>query len=410
MTKGLDPAFVHFSAGSSGKQDEGEIIVDVQGDDLVPLDQLTRTLAKQIGEKEGLKDVVLRYKSPRPEMQVVIDREKTGLTGLTSRQIGDSLRNAIQGGVATKLVSEGQELDVRVRFKQEFRDKPDNINDIFLKIKTGEFVPVKEIARMEKSTIPVKIFRKNKRRTYSFSVRPRGITINQARESVRSVLGVSLPPGFRAKSSDEAGESSTKASALRSMLVFGSLLVFMVLSGWFESVMRPLGPLLLIPMMVSIALTFMLARGLGLSFGAVIGLTVSTCFAVSLLLLMPENSSRLHNRQWLDQCVRLSAIVLVFVIPGVFFASGLARNMLVPACLCAAGVIGCAGFLVPIFALSSNRFLSDPRLQFKRARHDLTDLALWLGRLPRYAIFIRYRARLIRRYFKSLNWRRASSA
>jgi hydrophobic/amphiphilic exporter-1 (mainly G- bacteria), HAE1 family len=65
--------------------------------------------------------VQVSRKDDRPELQVVLDRNKLSAHGLNTAMVSSALRNRVAGLTSSRLREEGNEYDIVVRYKEEFR-------------------------------------------------------------------------------------------------------------------------------------------------------------------------------------------------------------------------------------------------------------------------------------------------
>ncbi len=275
-----DPAFLYFSSdeGASGALEE--IRIEVFGDDLVTLDNITRSLAKRSEALEGVHDVVLRYKSPRPEMRLMVDRIRAETSGVNATTIGDNVRIAIQGGVATRFVEPNREVDMRVRYDERWRRSLERLKEFGIKRKDGRFVPLFELVRPEEGKVPPKIYRKNKKRSLSFSLKARGTSMETLLDRLDALKQARLPEGYRIEFGEDVYRHLRERRRLYLILGLGSLLIYMVLAGLLESLRRPFFLLLFMPLPGALCVLFLFIAGMAISVPALIGLFLMTAFVV----------------------------------------------------------------------------------------------------------------------------------
>lgn len=279
-----NPAFVYFSADTDVSSPR-EITVDVYGEDLETLDQLTRDLAKRAETIAGVAEVVLRYKSPRPEKLLVIDKVKASRVGVTAESLGQALRLAIQGGVASKFVEREREVDIRIRFNERFRNTLETLQTYSIKNNTGDFIPLFELARLEDNETPVKVYRKNKKRVLSFSLRLLEPDVRAMVRRLEELREVPLPENYRidfGRDIERAQETSQRIA-----FIFGAalLLIYMILAAYFESLTRLLAPLAVLPLPLCASMATLWLLGRSISIPLIIGLVLVAVLAVVFALL-----------------------------------------------------------------------------------------------------------------------------
>ncbi|MBX7086642.1 MAG: efflux RND transporter permease subunit [Leptospirales bacterium] len=337
-----DPAFLYISGqGESGAL--REVTVDCYGPDLATLDKITKQLANKAQQIPGVRDVVLRYKSARPEVQVVVDKVKSERTGISSRQIGEMLRFAIQGGVATKYIDQNREMDVRVRYKEIFRDNPDSINEIFLVTPERSYVPLRELATLHEAKVPVKIYRKNKKRTFSFSFRPVNFDYDSVQKIFANLADSPFPPGYRVDLSRDFAEILRTRKQFYSIAMISALLIYMILASMFESLRKPFYVLLPLPVPVLWSMIVLRVSGLTLTIPALSAVLMLSAFTAMLTVSILGDSSawpfapqsQLDANFFVRRIQRYllaAGVWIVFFLPFVF-VTGEGRGLLLSAAI-----------------------------------------------------------------------------
>lgn len=85
----------------------------------------------------------------KPYLLIDIDREKIMRYGLSIENVQNILEVAIGGKVVTQTVQGRERYGVRVRYPREQRSSPEDINDIYVPIKNGNSIPLKELVTLK---------------------------------------------------------------------------------------------------------------------------------------------------------------------------------------------------------------------------------------------------------------------
>ncbi|BDA77830.1 acriflavin resistance protein [Leptospira kobayashii] len=236
----IKPAFIYFQ----GANDEAllkEVTIDVIGDDLLELDRVTKELANNAEETvSNVRHVLLRYKPPREELQIIIDKTKSESLGVSSAMIGRLVRFGIQGGVATKFIDNEKELDVRIQYQKQFRKSFDDLNQYIIQTAEGRLIPLPEISRFVRSKTPVKIYRKNKRRVLSFTLRMSETNSSELLSQLEKLKKTALPENYRIEYSEQFESLLKNQDKINRLLAFSILVLFMILASYSESLKMPL--------------------------------------------------------------------------------------------------------------------------------------------------------------------------
>src|SRR5699024_9228079 len=81
----------------------------------------------------------------RPEIQVNVDREKAAVYGLSTQQIGQTVRQAINGIEASKYRDGKDEYDITVRLGEQYRNNLSALDDLTI-MKEGQQIPLSSVA------------------------------------------------------------------------------------------------------------------------------------------------------------------------------------------------------------------------------------------------------------------------
>jgi len=318
-------AFVYFQS-TDGSTDATEISVDVYGEEIKVMDEMVRELARQAGTIPGVLDVVLRYKSPRPEIRIEIDRQKAESAGMNPGSIGQTVRYAIQGGVATKFIERRREIDVRLRLYDQFRDDPDDLRLIAVKSGFGEMIPLMEVASLEKGNSPVKIFRKNKKRVLSFTLKYAGSDPLPLKERLDLMTAnFPLPEGYRIAYGDDLEDFLESQRQLLYVFSLAGAFVIMMLAALTESLRLPIllvmGAIAPISGAIILLAILMIPISLPVFNGLVLMVALSLFIGLRVSSLLPKGKSAF----WADSdLLPVLQSVIALVLPAALFVTPLA--------------------------------------------------------------------------------------
>ena len=228
-------------------------------------DEMKRLLvvASESGQIPGLVDVSDSLQMGRPEIHVDINRERAAQFGLSTKKIGDIVRQAIQGTEATTWRFEDEEYDVRVRLREEDRSSPRTLENLTLR--EGQAgIPLVAIADVSWTTGAGAVTHLDLDPVVTVSANTAaGFNSQAVLTQVRAYLADferTLPPGYRMSYTGEQQEQDEAFSFLTTALMIGVALIFFILIAQFNSVSSPL--------------LIMIAVGLGL-IGVLVGLIVT---------------------------------------------------------------------------------------------------------------------------------------
>jgi HAE1 family hydrophobic/amphiphilic exporter-1 len=226
-------------ANAGGMGTGADVEVDISGHDLAIADSLTRQVVAALDTIPGLADVRASREPGKPELQLVVDRQKAALFGLTPYQIGSALRTQFQGNAASQFRLAGKEYDILVRLR---RDQRNSISGILGTSVTGPLgtVPLKSLVTVRTGTSPLEIERENNERIVRVTASAAGGSSGQlgarAGQAIRSIV---VPPEFNVKLAGTYEDMMKTFKDLGMVVLIALMLVFMVMASQFESVRDP---------------------------------------------------------------------------------------------------------------------------------------------------------------------------
>jgi multidrug efflux pump subunit AcrB len=181
-------AYLFFK--DSNVSDKSEIRFNVLGKEWNTLDTICKNILYKLKSSNEVEDSVLRYKSPRNELSLTMDKNKAFHSGITTGNAGDNLRMSIQGGISGKYFDGTRLVDIRLSGESMSYKNLDSM------IITGAYANtrMKEIIDKKEGVEPDRIYRKNKQRTLGFLIEPRDESISQMTEIINSYP---LPENYR---------------------------------------------------------------------------------------------------------------------------------------------------------------------------------------------------------------------
>ncbi|MGH7539946.1 MAG: efflux RND transporter permease subunit, partial [Gemmatimonadota bacterium] len=177
------------------------IALTVQGDDLRELQRLGEEIMTRLRGVPGLSNLEPSADETSPELAVELDRERAAYLGLDVAAVGQTLRTALDGTIATRYTEGNQEYDVRVMFPRDRFRSGEDLGSValFPAGVGGAPVYVRDVARVYPTTGPTEILRENQNRVLRLTgdviaeVAPVGVV----NDSIRVRLaGLDLPEGY----------------------------------------------------------------------------------------------------------------------------------------------------------------------------------------------------------------------
>ena len=214
--------------------------VKIFGKDLSRLKEIGNEIAKKISKIEGIRDARSSLVESKPEIAIKIDREKAAHLGLSLGQIGATVRNSMQGVVATKLRQAGEEIDIRVRYRPKYRQDIEDVKRITIFSPLGKPILLGQVAEISKKQGPVKIDREDQSRVVLVTANVVDRDVGSIVKDIKKELAdYSLPTGYFIEYGGSYKQMKDSFKVLTGALILAILLVYMVMASQFESLVYP---------------------------------------------------------------------------------------------------------------------------------------------------------------------------
>jgi hydrophobe/amphiphile efflux-1 (HAE1) family protein len=285
------------------------IDVEIVGYDLdVAGDYAKRLLGRLRGlsDREGkplLTDLQISREENYPELDVVVDREKAGMLGLTEQQVAQSVLTSLVGNTQFAPVpftdaKTGNQYFINVRLDDPFRDQVADVSDIFVRTPAGQVVSLANVATVKRSSGPVQIPRKYLQRIVDVTanVAP-GADLGTASTAAQKVLDETPPPdGFTAELGGQTAAQREAFAGLSFAALMAIALVYMILASQFRSLVDPLVIMFSVPLGVTGVFVALWLTGTTLSVNSFMGIIMMVGIVVSNGVLLVDFARVLRGR------------------------------------------------------------------------------------------------------------------
>jgi len=276
---------------------ETGLIVQIYGYDPEVRQELASFVLDGLRETEGIASVFSSADQGRPELRIEMDRERISRVGLNTSQVATAVSNAVRGDVATTFVDEGVEFEVLVQLSARDRSASDKLDEIQIQTAAGTWMPLDNLARIERFTGPSSILRINQERMLEIEADLAGLDLQTATERARSVLNqVNWPEGYRYEVAGSAEDQAESFQYLLLAFLIAGILTYMVMASQFESLVEPLIIIVTIPLALTGVLLMLWITSTPISVTAMVGLVLLTGIVVNNGIVMIDYIKILQAR------------------------------------------------------------------------------------------------------------------
>jgi multidrug efflux pump len=201
-------------------------------------------------------DVNLKF--TKPELQILINRDKANLLGVSTQNIGQTLQLALSGQRFGYFIMNGKQYQILGELAREDRNKPLDLRSLYVRNDKGHMVQLDNFVILQESTAPPQLYRYNRfvAATVSSGL-AEGKTISQGIEEMDKIAANVLDDTFRTALSGDSKDFMESSSSLMFAFLLAIVLIFLVLSAQFESFIDPIIVMMSVPLALTGALFFM---------------------------------------------------------------------------------------------------------------------------------------------------------
>lgn len=273
--------------------------IKIFGSDLDILKNIADGVVARIDDVEGLRDLTHTLAEGKPEYHIRINREKAYRMGLSVFQVSSAVQTATLGRVATRFRDGNEEIDVRVRLQERFRNSLEELRTLPLVNPADRMVLLDQVAEIEAGEGPIQITRENQARlvtvTANIAGRDLGGVVSDIKRRI-DPLERQLPPGYFIEYAGAYEQMQEAFVVMLGAFALAVLLVYMVMASQFESLRHPFVIMFTIPLgLVGVILGLFLA-GQPISLPVLIGFIILAGIAVNNGIVMIDYINQLIRR------------------------------------------------------------------------------------------------------------------
>ena len=230
------------SGQKGGAGGQSSVEVELYGYDLRETDRIAAEIKDLMLQVPGCTEAIISREEYTPEYQIVFDREKLAMNGLNIATAATYLRNRVNGAVASYYREDGEEYDILVRYKKEYRESTQELENITLyNSATGAAVKVRDVGYVIETETPPAIQRMDRSRYVKISGSVGyGYAMSDIVEGVVAELNkMDMPAGIDWELGGSYEDQQDTFRDMIMLLVLMVILVFVIMASQFESLTYP---------------------------------------------------------------------------------------------------------------------------------------------------------------------------
>jgi multidrug efflux pump subunit AcrB len=308
LTHALPESHVSFEAGDLVTQvmsfgSPTPVEVAVQGVSLDADYTYARLVHKHLAKLPFLRDLQFSQQMNYPTLDITIDRARAGQFGLTIAEVTHSVVPATSSSRFTdpnfwRDPNTGNAFQIQVQLPQNQLQSIAHLASLPV-MRPGNSKPLLEdIATLKPGAMPGELDRYNGQHVISLTANIHNLTLGQAVPEIQRVLN-NLPPPPRGVTVLLRGEAPALGQTLRGLrtgLLLAILMIFLLLTAYFQSARLALTVVLTVPAVLDGALAMLLVTSTTLNIQSFLGGIMATGIAVANSILLVTFAERFRAK------------------------------------------------------------------------------------------------------------------
>ena len=261
--------------------------------------ELYQEAQKLIAEANKSPDFQMVYTSftaDLPQLLIKVDEDKALAQGVDISEIYSALSGYFGKSYVNDFNKYGRVYRVYLQADSEFREKPADIDKIYVKNKAGTMVPLSAVVTVSNIVGPYSLTRFNMYPSILINGQARnGVSSGQAMSTMENLSAEVLPKDMGYAWSGSSLQEKESSGQIGPILAMSLVFIYLFLVGLYESWMLPIAVLLISPVALVGALFFQYVSGYSLDLYSQIGLVMLIGLSTKQAILIIEFAKDAHQ-------------------------------------------------------------------------------------------------------------------
>jgi HAE1 family hydrophobic/amphiphilic exporter-1 len=244
----------------------------------------------------GFVDVDTTWRAGKPQLEVVVDRERAAGLGVAAATLGQSVRALMGGDKVTDFHEGGDTYDIKVRLPPAVLADPGALGAIPVRAPSGQLVELRTLAEVRPALGPSQIEHQAQIRQVTLLADLKGYSLGEAMGYLNAFAAKELPSTVSYDFEGQGRELGKAGVAFALALVLGVVLVYIILAAQFESLVHPFTIMMALPFAVIGGIGGLLLANQYMSMMAMIGFIMLMGLVTKNGILLVEFTNQLREK------------------------------------------------------------------------------------------------------------------
>ena len=245
----------------------------LQNQDLNKLKDMIPKFLAEARKDKTFSNVDVNLKFNKPEVQLTVDRMKARDLGVSTADVIAAAQAAFSGGRMAYFIMNGFQYQVIAQVERSDRNKPADIDKLYVRNNRGESIPLDAVIHLEESSNPATLYHFNRYKAATISASlAEGKTIGDGIAAMQAIGNRLLDPTYQTALSGASRDYSESSSNILFAFALALVFIYLVLAAQFESFLDPFTIMLTVPLALAGALLSLYLFGQTLNIFSEIGM------------------------------------------------------------------------------------------------------------------------------------------
>lgn len=227
----------------------------VQAADIDKLKAVLPQFLEKANESPKFTFVDLDLKFNKPEINIIINREKARNLGVNVIDISQTLQLGLSGSRFGNFIMDGKQYQIIGQVEKKNRNEPLDLKTLYVRNRRGEIIQLDNLVTVEEQSSPPQLYRFNRYSSAKVSAQPApGVALAEGIAEMERIASEVLDETYSTSLSGASREFSESSSSIYLAFLLALAIIYLVLAGQFESFKDPLIIMFTVPLALSGAL------------------------------------------------------------------------------------------------------------------------------------------------------------